>query len=195
MALNTLRTFRFADGMCMAQAVPRQAGPVTLESPALLVMTDLCTVRAATVGADLTLDQAEQAMIHQGVRMLFFANSQSCVDGIVTLAMLQGEKPITLVHQRGIRRADLRVSDVMSKLSDLDVLSLDTLVHSCVGDIVAVLQHFGKPHLLVAQAPTSESPARIRGVISHTQVERQLGTALPTLAVARSFAEVEVALA
>lgn len=195
MASNPLPTFRFADGTCIAQAQARPLRPVTADSPALAVMTDLTEVRAATVSAELTLDQAEQAMIQQGVRMLFVVSAMPCVDGIVTLAMLRGDKPIKLVQQRHVRRTDLCVADVMSKLSDLDVLDLDALRHATVADVAAVLQNFGMAHLLVAEAATPHSPPRIRGVISHTQVERQLGAPLPALAVARTFAEIELALA
>lgn len=195
MASTSLPTFRFADGICIAQAQPHPLRPVTPESPAPWVMTDLTEVRAATVRPELTLDQAEQAMIQQGVRMLFVVSTMPCVDGIVTLATLHGDKPITLVQQRRVRRADLRVSDVMNKLSDLDVLDMDTLDRATVGDVAAVLQRLGMPHLLVTEPASLQSPARIRGVISHTQVERQLGTPLPALSVATTFAEIELALA
>lgn len=195
MESTALPTFRFANGTCIAQAQPRQLLPVTPESPALSVMTDLTDVRAATVSAELTLDQAEQTMIHQGVRMLFVVEKMACVDGIITLAMLQGDKPLKLVQQRGVRRTDLCVADVMSKLSDLDVLDLAALDHATVADVVLVLQRFGMPHLLVAEPATLQGPTRIRGIISHTQVERQLGKPLPTLPVARTFAEIELALA
>ncbi len=195
MASTSLPTFRFADGTCIAQAQPRQLRPVTPQSPALWVMTDLTEVRAATIGAELTLGQAEQAMIQQGVRMLFVVSTMPCVDGIVTLSMLHGDKPITLVQQRRVRRCDLRVSDVMSKLSDLDMLDLAALSRASVGDVTAVLQRFGMPHLLVVEPATPQGPARIRGVVSHTQVERQLDTPLPALPIAKTFAEIELALA
>lgn len=195
MAAHTLPTFRFTDGTCIAQAQPRQSRPVTVDSPALWVMTDLTEVRAATVSPELTLDQAEQAMIQQGVRMLFVVGAMPCVEGIVTLAMLQGDKPVKLVEQRHVRRSELCVADVMSELSEVDVLDLATLQHATVGAVAKVLQNFGMPHLLVVEAATATHGARIRGVISHTQVERQLGAALPAMAVARTFAEIEMALA
>ena len=71
MGPKALPTFRFPDGTCIAQAQPRQHPAVTLESPALSVMTDLTEVRAATVAPGMSLHQAELEMIHQGVRMLF----------------------------------------------------------------------------------------------------------------------------
>jgi CBS-domain-containing membrane protein len=195
MPSTLLPTFRFADGTCIPQAQSQQPRSVTPASPALWVMTDLTEVRAATAGPELTLDQAEQTMIDQGVRMLFVVARMPCVEGIVTLAMLHGDRPMRLIQQRRVRRSDLCVADVMSKLSELDVLDLETLRRASVGDVVAALQRFGMPHLLVVEAATPQSPPRIRGIVSHTQVERQLGASLPMHPVARTFSEIEQALA
>jgi hypothetical protein len=194
MATIALTTFRFIDGACLAQAQQRLLRAVTLESPALWAMTDLTEVRAATVSADLTLEQAEQAMIQHGVRMLFVVSSMPCVDGIVSFDMLRGERSIRLIQQRHVRRTDLCVADVMSHKSELDVLDLAALAHATVGDVVKVLQQLVTAHLLVAETATPQGPARIRGVISRAQAERQLGMSLPAMAVARSFAEIEQAL-
>lgn len=195
MTSSPLTTFRFADEACIAQAMPRPSPRVTPTSPATSVMTDLTEVSAATVSPDLTLDQAEQAMIRHGVRMLFVVTHMPCVDGIVTLAMLRGDKPVRLAGQRQVRRSELCVADVMSKLGELDVLDWATLARATVADVAAVLQRFGMPHLLVAEPASALGPARIRGVISHSQVERQLGATLPAVSVARTFAEIELALA
>lgn len=77
----------------------------------------------------------------------------------------------------------------------MDVLDLATLSRATVSDVVKVLQRLGTAHVLVAEAATLQGPARIRGVISRSQVERRLGMSLPAMAVASSFAEIEQALA
>ncbi len=192
---KALSTFKFSDGTCIAQA---QVGPrpaVTLASPALTVMTDLTTVRAATVDPADSLAQAEAAMVQQGVRMLFVVTQLPCVDGIVTLADLRGDKPMKLLQRRGGKREELCVADVMSKLSDLDVLDLDALGRATVADLAATLNRAGRPHLLVVEAASATGSGRIRGVVSHSQVERQLGSPLPMVEIATTFAEVEQALA
>jgi len=168
---------------------------VTRASPALLVMTDLTESRAATVSARLPLNQAEQAMIQQSVRLLFVTSRLPCIDGVITADLLMGEKPIAVARQRQFRISDLCVADVMTPLSDLDVLDLSALEHATVGDVVDALRRFGVPYLLVAESATALDGIRIRGIISHTQIERQLGMPLPMVPVARTFAEIEEALA
>ena len=56
---------RLEPGACIVQAQPWHSTPVNLDSPALAVMTDLRTVKAATTGPATTLGQAEQIMIYQ----------------------------------------------------------------------------------------------------------------------------------
>lgn len=194
MTSKSLATFRFPDGTCIAQAQPQPLRPVTLDSPARWVMTDLTEVRAATIHPGISLLQAELKMIHQGVRMLFVVTQMPCVDGIITAASLQGDQPMKLVQQRQVRRDELCVADVMAPLSELDVVDLQALERATVGDVAATLRRFGRPHLLVAEAATAAAPARIRGLISHSQVERQLGSPLPMMPLATTFSEIEQAL-
>lgn len=107
MPSTPLQTFWFADGACIAQARPQPLRQVDADSSALPVMTNLAEVRAATVSADLTRDQVKQATIQNAVRMLFVAAKSPFVDGIVSLAILRGERPITLVQRRHVRRTEV----------------------------------------------------------------------------------------
>ena len=133
-------------------------------------------------------------MIHQGVRMLFVVTQMPGVEGIVTAADLKGEKTMRLVHERQLRHDELVVEDVMTRLSDLDTVEFSAIQRASVGDIAATLQRHGRAHLLVTEQPAGGGQPRIRGLVSHAQVERQLGSPLPTLAVATTFAEIEKAL-
>ena len=178
MSAFTLKTFRFSEDTCIPQAQPKQGSAVTLASPALNVMTDLALVRAATVDPDTLLDKAEQTMIQQGVRSLFVVSDFPCVAGLVTAADVMGEKPMRQVTQRNLQRQDLRVTDVMTRLSQLDALDYNELKSANVGDVIAAFKKVGHTHFLVVQAATTQGPARIRGVISITQVKRQMGQAV-----------------
>lgn len=178
MNASPLATFRFPENTCIAQASPKMAGAVTLASPGLDVMTDLALVRAATIAPETTLGRAEQEMIQQGVRSLFVVSGFPCVDGLITLSDLVGEKPVRLMNLRHLKRQDLTVADVMTALSGLDALDYDELQRATVEGVVATFQKIGRSHLLVVQGATAQGPARIRGVISLTQIERQLGRAL-----------------
>jgi CBS-domain-containing membrane protein len=173
-----LCTFRFPENTCIPQAQPKTKGAVTLGSPALEVMTDLAQVRAAMIEPQTLLNKAEKTMIEQGVRSLFVVRDFPCVEGLVTAVDLIGEKPTQIVNQRRIHRQELCVADVMTELSMLDSLDYDELKTANVSRLIATFKKIGRTHLLVIQASTAQGPARIRGVISLTQIERQLGRSI-----------------
>jgi len=187
-----LPTIRYPAGTRIVQAQPPQHGAVSFESPAINVMTDLTLVRAATIPPQSPLGQAELKMIHQGVRLLFVVSEMPSVDGIVTAGDLSGDKPLRLVHQRQMKFNDMTVSDVMTPLNEIDAIDIVALRRANVGQVVATLIRSGRPHLLVTQQ--MDGAPLIRGLISRTQIERQLGTQLMATEIATTFAEIEQAL-
>lgn len=187
---TSLKTFRLDQGVALAATQQGPADPVTLESPALAVMTDLTAVKAVSTPPATTLVQAEQLMIHQGVRMLFVVSDMPSFEGLVTTTDLHGERQMRLVHERNLHYDELCVADVMTELSRLDAIDFDDMKTATVANLVATLQRFGRNHLLVVQ----RSPRQVRGVISRSQIERQLGAPVVVTPVATSFSEIEQAL-
>lgn len=195
MNASALPTFRFPENTCIPQAQPQIMGSVTLASPGLEVMTDLALVKASTVDPQSSIDRAEQVMIHQGVRLLFVVSDFPCVQGLITATDLSGDKPMRLVSQRNIKHHELLVSDLMTPLAMLDAIEFDDLKSSTVSHVIATFKKFGRQHLLVVQGATAQAPARIRGVVSLTQLERQLGHSIAATEIATTFAEINMALA
>ncbi|HEX2541205.1 MAG TPA: hypothetical protein VHM00_08990 [Caldimonas sp.] len=189
-----LPTHRLEPGISIAQANPWHETPVSVESPALDVMTDLTKVKAATTHPATTLRQAEQTMIYQGVRMLFVVTDMPSIEGLITATDLRGDKQMQVVHERNLRFDELCVADVMTELAALDAIDLERLKDACVGNAIATLKKLGRNHLLVLEHATARTPRRIRGVISRSQIERQLGRAIDVTPIAQSFAEIERAL-
>jgi CBS-domain-containing membrane protein len=187
-------TFRLPPGISLAQASPWHTSGVTLESPALDVMTDLTQVKAATIRPDATLEQAEQTMIYQGVRMLFVVSDMPELEGLITSTDLRGERQMRLVHARQLRFDEMRVADVMTELGWLDAVEFERMDKATVGNMIATLKRVGRNHLLVVQVPTRNTPLRVRGVVSRAQIERQLGTTIDITEIASNFSEVERAL-
>lgn len=187
----SLPTFRVEPGTSIAQAEPWNTHPVTLDSPALEVMTDLTLVKAATVHPTTGLRQAEQAMIYLGVRMLFVVSEMPNIEGLITSTDLRGDTQMRVVSERHLRFDELCVADVMSKVSLLDAVDHANIRSARVGHLVATLQHLGRNHVLVVENFGAPASHRVRGVISRAQIERQLGTTLEITPIANSFSEIE----
>ena len=177
-------------------AQPSQSVPdrVTLEDPALAVMTDLKSVTAVIILSGDPLDEANRRMIQRGVRLLFVVDQDRRVVGVITSHDIIGEKPMRVVAERGVRREELLVRDVMTPQESLQVLDLATVRVAKVGHVVATLKQSGRQHALVIERD-SAGRQNVRGIFSSTQIARQLGVAISANGVAHTFSEIEAQLA
>ncbi|HUN70530.1 MAG TPA: CBS domain-containing protein [Burkholderiales bacterium] len=185
---------------------PTQPQParVTLESPALDVMTDLLRASPATIRAQAPVEGANHLMIARGVRLLLVADERDTVLGVITATDVLGEKSVRVATDRGIRRGELTVGDIMTPARDVEVLALDAVDGARVGHVLETLSKGGRQHALVVDfeliPPKSllEAPIRrtmVRGIFSLSQIARQLGLSLQSVGeVARTFSEIEAAL-
>ena len=180
-------------GVRICQPDLGQAG-VTLDSPAMVVMTDLTRVTAAVIEPYATADAAHSHMMQRGVRMLLALSDGGVLAGIITATDLLGEKPVTVARERGVRHSEILVSDLMTPAARLDAFDMHSVMTARVGHIVTSLQQARRHHALVTQV-NDAGQIEVRGIFSLSQVARQLGTALQLPEAAGSFAEIEAALA
>lgn len=176
--------------------VPEPGMPrrVTAKSAAVEVMTDLHRVPAATIPGGMRLDDARQAMILRGVRMLLVTNDHRVVQGLVTATDLLGEQPVKVARHRSVAVSDLTVADIMTPLGALEAFALRDVLNAHVGDVVRALRAMGRQHALIVEPGEAGEQAYIRGVFSASQIARQLGMPPFVGEVARTFAEIEAAI-
>ena len=172
----------------------QDAERVRVDSPALAVMTDLRQISAATIDLEAPVDAANRFMIRRGVRLLLVSDDARQVLGLITSNDVLGEKPVQFALERGIKRQEIRVRDIMIPCERLEVLHYADLIHAEVGHIVATLQRAGRQHALVADMGVDGKTQTVRGIFSASQIARQLGVAIHTTEVAQTFAEIGAAL-
>lgn len=165
---------------------------VTLDSPALHVMTDFMQVPAATIESDASIGAADDFMRRRGVRALIVTGADGTVAGILTATDVLGEKPIKFALGNGVKRDEIRVSDLMTGRSLLELLVYEEVRQARVGHVVATLRNAGRQHFLVGEGRSGGE--RVRGIFSLSQVARQLGIELEPTSFAHTFAEIESAL-
>ena len=173
------------------QTVPER---VTVEDPAESVMTDFRATTAVIILSGDTVEEAHRRMIQRGVRLLLVVDQNRQVVGVITAADILGEKPVQAVSQRGITREELLVRDIMTSQERLEVLDLQEVRASRVGHVVSTLKQAGRQHAVVVEREASGKQL-VRGLFSATQIARQLGVAIPTSEIARTFSEIEAQLA
>ena len=166
--------------------------PVRADSPAVEVMTDLSKIPAATVSPDDSLPAANQSMLLRGVRLLLVSNVEGRLRGVVSTVDLLGEKPVLQAQNRGVKRDELCVADVMTPVENMQVLQLGEVLRADVGHIVSTLKAVSRVHALVVE--TVQGKQVLRGIFSANQIARQLGVSVVSHEAARTFAEIEAAI-
>jgi CBS domain-containing protein len=174
---------------------PTQVLPqnVTLNDPAVNVMTDLRSVSVVNVRAKTTLEKANDKMIRYGVRLLLVMDDADKVSGLLTATDVLGDKPVRFLQQMGGTHADILVRDVMTVQHELEVSKLEDVLKAKVGDILATLKASGRQHAMVVEE-AADGTQTVRGLFSATQIARQLGVKVKTAEVAKVFAEIEAAV-
>jgi len=167
---------------------------VTLEDPALAVMTDFQKVTAFTIDPDVSVDTAARVMRRRKVHLLLVMSGENHVVGIITSNDLLGEKTLKCISARGIPRADALVRDIMTPESQLEVISMDDVRCAHVGHVVATLKGKGRQHAAVVDEDASGHQV-LRGLFACSQISRQLGEPVEAPEIAQTFAEISVALA
>ena len=167
---------------------------VTVHDSAYEVMTDFRVIRAITVPVSLSMDYAAQRMRANSVHLLLVVDEQNTILGLITSTDIEGEKPLLAMHRLGVRRYELSVGDVMTPRDRIEVIAMADVRRARVGDVLATLTSVGRQHAMVMDRDDAGRPI-VRGLFALSQLSTQLGMSLHTFEIARSFAEVERALA
>ncbi len=164
---------------------------VTPDDPAISVMTDLRKTKAITIRPDTLLDDCNQHMIRNNVRLLLVTDALRNVEGIITARDVLGEKPMLLIQKTGVTRQEIQVRDIMTPTSSLEAVSLEDVENARVGDIVEDLISKGRHHALVICGDPKQSSAMICGIFSATQIGKKIGAPIEPADIAKTFAELE----
>ena len=169
--------------------------------PALTVMTDLRVAPSVIVPVSEPLMESRRLMQLAGVRMAFVVDSDGGVTGLVTVADLQGERPMLAAARRGVSLPELHVGEVMTPVAGWATLDVRAVERAEVGDIAATFAAVGQRYLIVTEqvrefGESLSAPLRtvVRGLCSANRVERALGQAIAIEPRVRSVADLAAAL-
>lgn len=156
---------------------------VTLDSSALLAITDLRQHDAICIDQSQTIHQAHTLMIARAVRLLFVMSQKHFV-GLITAHDILGEKPVALNK----RHTEILVSEIMQEKTSLRVIEYADLIDASVGDLMATMKKIGNQHALIVKSnKESKSGEEVVGLVSTSQIANLIGQAftifkLPTMA-------------
>ena len=201
-----LRATRLTQSATLYQQKQNLPERVTLESPALDVMTDLKQLPAQTIEPEASVEAANAKMIRQGVRLLFVTDPQTRLLGLITATDILGGHVLQTMLARGVSREEVLVYEIMTPRERLEAIDIGDLRGAKVGHVLSTLKEAGRQHAIVIEVYeptlherlTLQQPAvteTVRGLFSATQIARQLGLQLHSAEIAVTFAELEALLA
>ena len=167
---------------------------VTLEDAAFSVITDFNHIKPFPTTGGANIDEINSKMIACGVRLLFVAEHDDVLLGLVTYNDIFGEKPLQYIKEHGGKREEILARDIMTPLDQLEALQFADILRAQVGDIVETIKSTGRQHILVCEDQPDGTHA-IKGLFSSTQIEKRLGIKIEMSARANTFADIERALA
>ena len=167
---------------------------VDLEDAAADVMTDFRRVRAITVPATVSMDYASERMRANRVHLLLVTDERNTIVGLITSTDIASERPLVHMRRFGMRREELSVADIMTPTERIEVIEMADVVRARVGHVVATLKAVGRQHAMVVDRDDA-GRSIVRGLFAVSQLNRQLAETFDPTEIARSFADVEMALA
>lgn len=183
-----IKTLQVAATLCNPNDHPQEK--VSLEDPAINIMTDLTSITAVTISPSRNLNEATERMLKMKVKLLFVTDSKERIIGLITYSDISGERPIQFQQSNGVPRSEVCVLDIMTGIESIEVLDWAVVEKSRVGDITMTMKKLNRQHALVLEQPT-EDTYQIRGIFSISLLSKLLGLQIDTTEVAKTFAEFE----
>ena len=184
-----IKPLQVAASLCVP-SLYSQSTIIELEDPATKVMTDLTKVVAVTISPSSSLDEANDLMIKNKIKLLFVIDAKERIIGLITYSDLQGERPIQFQQTNGVPRSEICVLDIMTGIDTIDAMEWSTVEHAKVGDVFMTMKKLHRQHALVLDNSNPDS-YQVRGIFSISLLGKLLGLQIDTTEVAQSFAEFE----
>lgn len=152
-----------------------QARPVALADPARRIVTDFTREPPMTVTEDRLIDDALRDMITAGVRALVVVRGV-LVSGLITSYDIQGERPLQFLQTSTYtRHNEIEVGHIMTPWERVPKLDWRSVRAARVQNVAMAFGSFcGATHLVIVEQ-VRPGEAFVRGLLSRTRLERQLG--------------------
>ena len=151
---------------------PSTLSELTLQSPALEVLTDFTRQQPMILEQYTSIDDAQEIMRRTHTKMFLVIDAQESFRGLISLDDLVSEKVMTKMGVSRLRRDELTVEFVMTPRNRLHAIDCKIFQMATIGDVLARMQKYGEQHMIVVET-RSES---VRGVVSAHGIARRMHT-------------------
>ncbi|SEI07703.1 CBS domain-containing protein [Rheinheimera pacifica] len=148
---------------------PTDFDGMTLNSPALTVVTDFKHSQPNVVAASTTAREALDMMQQEQTKLKLVVDHDAELVGLLHLDQLSDQSIMRRIAF-GDSRDDITVADLMRPRERIKALAYQQLQHCSIADVVNTLQSSGEQHCVVIDRESHQ----IRGVISAQDIARRL---------------------
>jgi len=139
-------------------------------------MTDFATSPAFTISADCAIDDALDEMFRRGVRALLVLGDDEALIGLITSYDIQGGRPQQYLESHpACRPEEVRVGEVLTPCGQWSTIDAHWVQSARIEDVLEIFRSTDAPYLIVLEAPNETAERFLRGIISRSRLERQLG--------------------
>ncbi|WP_165722792.1 MULTISPECIES: CBS domain-containing protein [unclassified Pseudoalteromonas] len=158
---------------------------IDLSSPALKMVNNFTQKTPIRAEHTTTITDALKQVSSQQSDFVLVTDENQKLIGLVSSADLQSSKITIIAERLNTPRSEVSLRDIMTPISRLTGVSMQSLSYACIGDALQTMEHQGTMFLLVTTASSE-----ICGLISARQIAKTLHIPLHISPIAHSFSEV-----
>lgn len=147
---------------------------IHIEDPALSVMLDYKHTRAITIAPTAFIAEAHIEMKACGVHLLLVVDNESRVVGLISSEDILGEKPVKIIQEKHLSRAEVRVRLVMTPQEHIVAIDYEALRLAKVAHVIQTLKAAKQHYALVVEVNHANHQQTVRGLFSLSQISKQL---------------------
>lgn len=179
-ATTVLPSYRLQSGAAVTTPHSLRSAPehhlVRRSDSAVRAMTDFAASPAFTISGDCTIDDALDEMFRRGVRAIIVLGEHEAAVGLITSYDVQGERTQQYLESHpSRRREEVRVREVLTPCGHWSGIDWHRVQSAHIEDVLDVFRSTDAPYLIVLETPNEAAVGFLRGIISRTRLERQLG--------------------
>lgn len=158
---------------------------IDLMSPALEMINNFTQQDPLRAHYETSIVEALKKITNQHTDFILVVDDNKKLLGVVSSADLQSSKTMILAQRLNVARNDVSLRHVMTPLSNLTGVSMQSLSYACIGDALQTMEHRGVMFLLV-----TASNNEICGLLSAREISKKLQVPLHISPIANTFSEV-----
>lgn len=170
---------------------PSTISELTLQSPAIEVLTDFTQQQPLILEQNTSIDDAREIMRRTHTKMFLVVDAQEYFRGVISMDDLVSEKVMTKMGVSRLRRDELTVEFVMTPRNRLHAIDFKVFQMATIGDVLERMQKYGEQQMIVVES-RSES---IRGIVSAHGIARRMHTPVVINERATLFSDIYKAMA